>query len=99
MKSVVSLTGRLDMAIVVDWDVEPQNKHTKSYNIVIESIKIRSYSKKLYQGGIAILKSTYRGSTVGFLLLQCSSGVVRHPGNLRVSVATRSCRVLIFASS
>ena len=41
----------------------------------------------------------HRGSTVGFLLLQCSSGVVRHPGDLRVSVATRSCRVLIFASS
>ena len=40
-----------------------------------------------------------RGSNVGFLLLQCSSGVVRHPGDLRVSVATRSCRVLIFASS
>ena len=38
-------------------------------------------------------------STVGFLLFQCSSGVVRHPGDLRVSVATRSCRVLIFASS
>ena len=41
----------------------------------------------------------HRGSTVGFLLLQCSSDVVRHPGDLRVSVATRSCRVLIFASS
>ena len=41
----------------------------------------------------------HRGSTVGFLLLQCSSGVVQHPGDLRVSVATRSCRVLIFASS
>ena len=67
MKSVVSLTGRLDMAIVVDWDVEPQIKHTKSYNIVIESIKIRSYNKKLYQGGIGIVKSTYRGSKVGFL--------------------------------
>ena len=41
----------------------------------------------------------HRDSTVGFLLLQCSSGVVRHPGDLRVSVATRSCRVLIFATS
>ena len=41
----------------------------------------------------------HRGSTVGFLLLQCSSDVVRHPRDLRVSVATRSCRVLIFASS
>ena len=40
-----------------------------------------------------------RGSTVGFLLLQCSSGVVRHPSGLKVSVATRSRRVLIFASS
>ena len=34
------------------------------------------------------------------LLLQCSSGVARHPGDLRVSVATRCfCRVLIFVSS
>ena len=41
----------------------------------------------------------HRGSTVGFLLLQYSSGVVQQPGDLRVSVATRSCRVLIFASS
>ena len=39
------------------------------------------------------------GSTVGFLLLQCSSGVVRYPRDLQVSVATRFCRVLIFASS
>ena len=29
------------------------------YNIVIESIKIRSYSEKRYQGGIDIVKSTY----------------------------------------
>ena len=41
----------------------------------------------------------HRGSTVGFRLLQCSSDFVRHPEDLRVSVATRSCRVLIFASS
>ena len=41
----------------------------------------------------------HRGSTVGFLLLQCSSGVVRHPRDLKVSVATHFCRVLIFASS
>ena len=41
----------------------------------------------------------HRGSAVGFRLLQCSSGVVRHPRDLQVSVATRSCRVLIFASS
>ena len=40
-----------------------------------------------------------RISTVGFLLLQCSSGVVRHPRDLQVSVATRFCRVLILASS
>ena len=32
-------------------------------------------------------------------LLQCSSGVVRHPRDLQVSLATRFCRVLIFASS
>ena len=41
----------------------------------------------------------HRGSTVDFLLLQCSSGVVRHPRDLQVSVAIRSCQVLIFASS
>ena len=41
----------------------------------------------------------HRGLTVGFLLLQCSSGVVRYPRHLQVSVATRSCRVLILASS
>ena len=41
----------------------------------------------------------HQGSTVGFLLLQCSSGVVRYPRDLQVSVATRFCRVLIFASS
>ena len=41
----------------------------------------------------------HRGSTVGFLLLLCSSGVVRHPRDLQVSVATHFCRVLIFASS
>ena len=45
------------------------------------------------------MTSLNRGSTVGFLLLQCSSGVVRHPRDLQVSVATRFCRVLIFASS
>ena len=47
----------------------------------------------------AVALGAHRGSTVGFLLLQCSSGVVRHTGDLRVSVATRSCRVFIFASS
>ena len=41
----------------------------------------------------------HRGSTVGFLLLQCSSSVVRHPRDLQVSVAARFCRVLIFVSS
>ena len=40
----------------------------------------------------------HRGSTVGFRLLQCFSGVVRHPRDLQVSVATRFCRVLIFVS-
>ena len=39
------------------------------------------------------------GSTVGFLLRQRSSGVVRHPRDLQVSVATRFCRVLMFVSS
>ena len=42
----------------------------------------------------------HRGSAVGFLLLQCSSGVVRHPRDLQVSVTTRCfCRVLIFVTS
>ena len=41
----------------------------------------------------------FRGSIVGFLLLQCSSGIVRHPRDLQESVAARFCRVLIFASS
>ena len=42
----------------------------------------------------------HRGSTVGFLLLQCSTGVVRHLRDLKASVATRCfCRVLIFVSS
>ena len=44
-------------------------------------------------------KADCGSSTVGFLLLQCSSGVVRHPRDLQVSVAARFCRVLIFASS
>ena len=47
----------------------------------------------------ALQTLAHRGSTVGFLLLQCSSGVVRHSRDLQVSVATRFCRVLIFASS
>ena len=50
-------------------------------------------------GGTIYPGLSQRGSTVGFLLLQCSSGVVRHLRDLQVSVATRFCRVLIFASS
>ena len=49
--------------------------------------------------GIFVCCLAHRGSTVGFLLLQCSSGLVRHPRDIQVSVATRFCRVLIFASS
>ena len=42
----------------------------------------------------------HRGSTVGFLLLQSSSGVVRHPRDLQVSVTTHCfCRFLNFISS
>ena len=43
----------------------------------------------------------HRSSLVGFLLLQCFCGVVRHPRDLlQVSVRTRCfCRVLIFVSS
>ena len=41
----------------------------------------------------------HRGWTVGFLLLQCFSGVVRHPRNLQVLVAICCfCPVLIFVS-
>ena len=44
--------------------------------------------------------SVHQGSTVVYLLLQCSSGVVRHPRDLQVSVTIRCfCRVLIFVSS
>ena len=35
----------------------------------------------------------------GFLLLQCSSGVVGYPRDLQVSIATSFCRVLIFVLS
>ena len=34
-----------------------------------------------------VRRLAYRDSTVGFLLLQCFSGVVRHPWDLQVSVA------------
>ena len=34
----------------------------------------------------------HRGSTVGFVLLQCFSGVSRQPRDRQVSVATRFCR-------
>ena len=54
---------------------------------------------KLKSRGFRATSLNHRGSTVGFLLLQCSSGVVRHPRDLQVSFATRFCRVLIFASS
>ena len=57
-------------------------------------IGLDSYSRQVF-----VCCLTHRGSTVGFLLLQCSSGVVRHPRDLQVSVAARFCRVLIFASS
>ena len=30
MKSVVRLTDCLDMTVVVDWDVKPQNKQTET---------------------------------------------------------------------
>ena len=38
-------------------------------------------------------------SSCSLLIFLLSSGVVRHPKDLQVSVATRFCRVLIFASS
>ena len=49
--------------------------------------------------GFFVCCLAHRGSAVGFLLLRCSGGVVRRPGGLRVSVAPRFCRVLVFASS
>ena len=36
----------------------------------------------------------HRGSTVGFLLLQCSSGVVRHPGCRSQNVPVESSSLL-----
>ena len=63
------------------------------------------FLKTLYENVIGLGRSffvcclAHRGSTVGFLLLQYSSGIVRYPRDLQVSVATRSCRVLVFASS
>ena len=41
----------------------------------------------------------HRGSTVGFLLLQCFSVVVQQPRDLQVSVAIRFSRVITFVSS
>ena len=72
----------------------PNENQTIFYNVYICGVfQIKA------AGSFFVCCLAHRGSTVGFLLLQCSSGVVRHPGDLRVSVATRSCRVLIFASS
>ena len=56
-------------------------------------------NKQVFCRSFFVCCLAHRGSTVGFLLLQCSSGVVRHPRDLQVSVATHFCRVLIFASS
>ena len=64
-----------------------RNDHSMAYQVPIANSDIYKCSLD------------HRGSTVGFLLLQCSSGVVRHPRDLQVSVAIRFCRVLIFASS
>ena len=36
--SVVKLTDRLDMTIVVDWDIKPQIKQTKSFQITNQMI-------------------------------------------------------------
>ena len=41
----------------------------------------------ILDGTGAFLSVANRGSTVGFRLLQCSSGVVRRPRDLQVSVA------------
>ena len=66
---------------------------------LLDNIYIR-FGTKLYRQIVGIQMGTNcapliadLGSTVGFLLLQCSSGVVRHPRDLQVSVATRFCRV------
>ena len=56
-------------------------------------------STKIYKRDDFDFDKSKFGSTVGFLLFQCSNGVVRHPRDPQVSVATRFCRVLIFASS
>ena len=67
-----------------------------NFKDVFESHKC---SKIVYSDASFACCLAHRGSTVGFLLLQCSSGVVRHCRDLQVSVATRFYRVLIFASS
>ena len=69
---------------------------------VVEISTLRHFIKLFILVGLGrsffVCCLAHRGSTVGFLLLQCSSGVVRHPRDLQVSVATHFCRVLIFAS-
>ena len=71
-------------------------KHCRMTFFIIYSEAIKSIQ---VLPGAFLSCLAHRGSTVGFLLLQCSSGVVRHPRDLQVSVAVRFCRVLIFASS
>ena len=38
----------------------------------------------------------HRGSTVGFLLLQCSSSVVRHPDDLSFLSSPHLCFIIVF---
>ena len=76
----------------------PPHKEISEKDVSIYLYQNGDY-ESMRKGTLEFAKEKYRGSTVGFLLLQCSSGVVRHPRDLQVSVATHFCRVLIFASS
>ena len=69
------------------------------YSLFADHRSVPSFGPWCFRLTYFYLWLAQRGSTVGFLLLQCSSGVVRQPRDLQVSVTTRFCRVLIFASS
>ena len=59
---VVRLTDRLDMTMVVDWDVKPQIKQNKNkIKGLSELISLRSFKR--------ICRATQKGHTFGFLSL------------------------------
>ena len=65
-----------------------------------ENLEIKLFILVGFGPGFSCLLLTHRDSTVGFRLLQCSSGVVQYPRDLQVSVALRCfCEVLVCVSS